>query len=116
MSDITGVGTERVFNLLGLARRAGKLLIGQDKVLAAAKSGVRLLVITSNDVSAAVTRSLQPHVEKGAVTAILMKDTDRTTLGLRLGISSTQITALPERDGLAKKILNIFNDWSDADE
>lgn len=116
MTEITGEKSERVLNLLGLARRAGKLIIGQDKVLAAAKSGVPMLVVAANDISAAVMRSLRPHEKKGAVTMLQVKEADRAELGARLGISSTQITALSEQDGLAKKILIIFNDGSDADE
>lgn len=116
MIELSGERTEQVFNLLGLVRRAGKLLIGQDKVLSAAKAGACLLVITSNDASEAVLRSLRPHEERGTVTRIMITDTGRTVLGRRLGITSAQITALSAQEGLAKKILNIFNDGSDADE
>ena len=116
MTELSRAGEERLFSLLGLARRAGKLLMGQDKVLEAAKSGRRLLVITSNDVSAAVLRSLRPHEECGLVTRIKISDADRTELGRRLGIAGAQIAALSELDGFAKKVLGIFNDRSDADE
>lgn len=116
MTELSSERTEQVFNLLGLARRSGRLLMGQDKVLVAAKKGTRLLVITSGDVSAAVLRSLRTHEERGSCARITITDADRTALGGRLGIASTQIVALPIQDGLAKKILNIFNDGSDADE
>lgn len=108
--------TDQALNLLGLARRAGKLFIGQDQVLEAAKTGNGLLVMTSNDVSAAVLRSLKPHEKKGTAVRITFTNIDRTVFGGRLGIQSAQIAALSSRDGFAKKILNIFNDRSDADE
>lgn len=116
MAELAGEMAEQVFSLLGLARRAGKLLIGQDKVLAAAKSGAGLLVLTSNDVAAAVERSLRPHAERGSVIRITVADSGRAAFGARLGVSSAQIAALPKNDGLSKKILNIFNDRSGADE
>lgn len=116
MTELAGDKAEQVFALLGLARRAGKLLIGQDKVLAAAKSGAKLLALTSNDVAAAVERSLRPHLERGSVIKIAVADSDRAAFGARLGVSSAQIAALPKDDGLSKKILNIFNDWSGANE
>lgn len=115
-TELSGVKTDRVLNILGLARRAGMLLIGQDQVLSAAKAGTRLLVITSDDVSAAVLRSLRPHEEKGAVVRVAFADADRTELGERVGLAAAQIAALPRQSGFAKKILNIFNDGSDADE
>lgn len=116
MNNPAAERTEQIFNLLGLARRAGKLLVGQDKVLSAAKSGAALLVVTSNDLAAAVERSLKPHAERGFVTKIVIADYDRAALGTRLGVSSAQIVALPKEDGLSRKILNIFNDGSDAYE
>lgn len=116
MNEKEALKLERLFSLIGLARRAGRLHIGQDKVLAAARSGVHMLVITSNDVSAAVLRSLRPHEESGAVVRIELSNADRTELGGQAGVSAAQIVALPEQDGLARKIYSTFDDGSDANE
>lgn len=116
MVELTDKKKEQLLGLLGLARRSGKLLIGQDQVITAAKTGTRILVITSEDVSAAVLRSLNPAEEKGSVLRIAINGVDRTVLGRSVGIASTQIAALPLQHGFARKILNIFDDGSDADE
>lgn len=116
MHELSGDRAEQVLCLIGLARRAGKLLVGQDKVLTAAKARSRLLVVTSNDLASAVERSLKPHIERGSVLSITVTDCDRTALGERIGVSSAQIAALPEEDGFSKRILNIFYDRSGADE
>lgn len=103
-----------LMNILGLARRAGILLIGQDQVLAAGKSKGPWIAVVTSDCSATVQRSLQPRVERGEIVVLVLKNTDRTTLGAYLGVGSTQIAALPQ-GGLAKKVLSLYN-RSDADE
>lgn len=116
MAELTDKKKEQLFGLLGLARRSGKLLIGQDQVIAEAKAGTRMLVLTSDDVSAAVLRSLNPSEEKGLVQRFSINGADRAMLGRSVGVTSTQILALPLQHGFAKKIINIFDDRSDADE
>jgi ribosomal protein L7Ae-like RNA K-turn-binding protein len=105
---------KNLLNMLGLARRAGLLLIGQDQVLASRKSHESMVVVVTNDCSANVRRALQSWEDKGEVTVIVLKNTDRATLGAYLGVGSTQIAALP-RGGLAEKVLSLY-DRSDADE
>ena len=106
---------ESIMNILGLSRRAGILLIGQDQVLAAgAKHKEQLVVVITSDCSANLLRSLKPRVERGEVVLLKLEDTDRTALGSHLGVGSAQIAALPH-GGLAKKVLAIY-DRSDANE
>lgn len=106
---------ESIMNILGLSRRAGILLIGQDQVLAAgAKHKEQLVVVVTSDCAANLLRSLKPRVERGEAVLLKLENTDRTTLGSYLGVGSTQIVALPQ-GGLAKKVLAIY-DRSGADE
>jgi ribosomal protein L7Ae-like RNA K-turn-binding protein len=105
---------EELMNILGLSRRAGILLIGQDQVLAGDKHNEKLVVIVTSDCSVNVLRSLKPRVERGEVVLLKLEDTDRTALGSHLGVGSAQIAALPH-GGLAKKVLAIY-DRSDANE
>lgn len=105
---------EELMNILGLARRAGILLIGQDQVFAGGKHSEKLVVIVTSDCSASVLRSLKPRVERGEAVLLKLENTDRTTLGSHLGVGSAQIAALPH-GGLAKKVLAIY-DRSDANE
>lgn len=105
---------EELMNILGLSRRAGILLIGQDHVFAAGRHNEKLVVIVTSDCSASVLRSLKPKVERGEAVLLKLDDTDRTVLGSHLGVGSAQVVALPQ-GGLAKKVLAIY-DRSDADE
>lgn len=106
--------SEELMNILGLSRRAGILLIGQDHVLAPGKHDGKLVVVVASDCSAAVLRSLKSRVERGKAVLLRLDDTDRTALGSHLGVGSAQVVALPQ-GGLAKKVLAIY-DRSDADE
>ena len=99
---------EELMNILGLSRRAGILLIGQDHVFAAGRHNEKLVVIVTSDCSA------KPKVERGEAVLLKLDDTDRTVLGSHLGVGSAQVVALPQ-GGLAKKVLAIY-DRSDADE
>ena len=106
--------SEELMNILGLSRRAGILLIGQDRVFAAGRHNEKLIVIVTSDCSASVLRSLKPKVERGEAVLLRLDDIDRAVLGSHLGVGSAQIVALSQ-GGLAKKVLAIY-DRSDADE
>lgn len=106
---------EKLLNTLGMARRAGVLVVGQDNVFSEIKRHVSMLVITASDCSAAVLRSAAPHAERGEARIITLKDTDRSVLGRYIGIGAAQIVALPAGCGFAKKLLSLY-DRSDANE
>ncbi|NLV82536.1 MAG: hypothetical protein GXZ18_05995 [Synergistaceae bacterium] len=105
----------QLLNTLGLARRSGRLIIGQDHVFAQMKKNEDLLILLVNNSSKSVQRSVSAAVERKEAKLIILKNTDRETLGSNLGINSVQIVALPKQSGFAKKII-ILNDRSDADE
>jgi len=109
-----GVFNKDLLNVLGLARRAGILLIGQDKVFAAMKLHKASVVVAACDCSANVRRSLKPGEDRGEITLVVLKNTDRSTLGAYLGVGSAQVAALPQ-GGLAEKVLSLYV-RSDADE
>ncbi len=98
---------KKILNLLGLARRAGKLYAGQDKVIEGYRKE-KLLVITTNDCSANVLRALNSAKR-------ICIDCDRTELGQSVGLKTAQVAALDEDNGFAKKILSLAN-RSDANE
>jgi ribosomal protein L7Ae-like RNA K-turn-binding protein len=97
----------RLGSLLGLARRAGKLLLGQDEVLAELRRK-KLLIFMSNDCTSNVARRVKSAKERGAAEIIELKTTDRAALGSKAGIKSAQIVALPYGDGFADKAFRIF--------
>lgn len=108
-------GAEKFLNTLGMARRAGVLVVGQDNVFSDIRRHVPMIVITTGDCSASVMRSLLPHVERGEVRTIALEDIDRSAVGRHIGIGAAQIVALPLSSGFAKKILSLY-DRSDTNE
>jgi ribosomal protein L7Ae-like RNA K-turn-binding protein len=87
--------------LLGIARRSGVLLLGQDQVLRSL--GRRLFVVTVPDCSPAVLRKLDARSGENLVCCVL-SGTSRAELGRSLGVSGAQIAALPLESGFAKKL------------
>ncbi|MDO5562307.1 MAG: hypothetical protein Q4F74_01700 [Synergistaceae bacterium] len=107
-------GCEPLLNTLGMARRAGRLVIGQDHVFAECKK-CDLLVILANDCSSSVLRDVNAAVGRGSVKTITLDNVDRSELGRRIGVNTAQIVALQSNDGFARKVLSL-QDRSDADE
>ncbi|MDL2298812.1 hypothetical protein LJC40_06685 [Synergistaceae bacterium OttesenSCG-928-D05] len=99
---------ERILNLLGLARRAGVLAVGQDKVFSALKEETKYLVLTTSDISDNVMRHVRNAIERGTARHISLDALDRAGLGAQIGVSSAQVIALPSDNGLAIKILKIY--------
>lgn len=100
---------KRLLNTFGMARRAGQLYTGQDKIFEALKSGNQLVIFVTNDVSENVLRKFQAARERG--TADLYKmETSRRELGLSLGITAAQAAALVRGSGFADKAVKIFSE------
>ena len=91
---------ERLLSTLGLARRAGALIIGQDKVLSV-RAG-RLLVITSCDPAVNVVRKLENQNEENSI--YCLEGLSRERLGNAVGLGGTQIVAIDGKNGFAKKL------------
>ena len=90
-----------VLNLLGLARRAGKLQIGHDAALLSVRKGNAALVILTQDASPRHKRELEAasFADRTVVLPFSMSDT-----GIATGKKSC-IYAI-EDEGFAKAILN----------
>jgi ribosomal protein L7Ae-like RNA K-turn-binding protein len=106
---------EELLSLLGLARRAGVLLVGQDQVFRArAKGG--LFVIASEDCSPNVWRKIGASGD-GKTTGRMLCGVGRDEMGRHMGVRSAQIAAVPINSGFAKKItLLLRQEGSDIDE
>ncbi len=107
--------TVLLLNTLGLAKRAGRIMVGQDHVFAELRKHIPLLVIVSDDCSANVLRSVDAGAERGEVTKVVLRGIDRNALGAAMGLKTAQVAALSLQDGFAKKVLSL-QDRSDADE
>ena len=108
---------KRVLSMLSLARRAGDLTIGQDKIFDALRTGSKLAVFVTEDCSENVMRRLTAASERGEAEIFRLSGTDRTFLGKNLGLNSAQAAALPAESGFVKKIISLLiEERSDADE
>ena len=106
----------KVLDMLGMARRAGGLLVGQDKVLPALKGAEKFAVFVTDDCSANVSRHIETAVQRGTAEIFLLEGTGRGELGASLGITAAQTAALPMKSGFVKKIYTLTCDRSDANE
>lgn len=106
----------KVLDMLGMARRAGELLVGQDKVLPALKGAEKFAVFVTDDCSANVSRHIETAVQRGTAEIFLLEGTGRGELGASLGITAAQTAALPMKSGVVKKIYTLTCDRSDANE
>jgi ribosomal protein L7Ae-like RNA K-turn-binding protein len=101
------VNAARALSLLGMARRAGVLLVGQDQVFAPRGSlaGGRF-VVTTSDCSPNVLRKLEAAGGNagGRILHSALEGVNREELGRSLGVRSAQIAALPLKSGFAKKL------------
>lgn len=95
---------EEIKGTLGLARRAGELIIGQDRVLKSLSGGENLLVLLTRDYSDTLKRAIDA---KNAGVHVLAK-VSRLELGQLLGLRQAQIVALPVRSGFAEKIKGLL--------
>ena len=98
----------KLLRLAGLARNAGKVEIGEAKILAAARSGKARLLIIASDVS--------PRTRKNAVIlaeesnfGILSIECTKAELGQSLGFATCAIAAITD-SGFAKAIKKAASD------
>ena len=91
----------KINSVLGLARKAGALLIGSEKI---EKEGhKKILVILAEDSSEGVKKFAEKH--ESLSLGMTIKELSEVT-GLR---DSVQILGLPLNSGFAKKIINLYN-------
>ena len=99
-----GSDAEQALSLLGMARRARVLMVGQDRVFAAIKDGGELFIVTSADCSRNVLRKvLSSNCE-----TLVAEDFSRESLGIAVGVMNAQIVALPYGSGFVKKLKELL--------
>jgi ribosomal protein L7Ae-like RNA K-turn-binding protein len=80
-----GMGNERILNILGLARRASMLALGQDKTIKSILDRKAKLVVLSKDCGAAAKRQITGKAETAGI-RILTLGSSREELGQAVGI------------------------------
>jgi ribosomal protein L7Ae-like RNA K-turn-binding protein len=92
-----------LFTYLGLARRSGQLLVGQDQIKKAFIKNEGLVVLLSEDASESTRRKFLGYEERKQCKIETIPLTGEE-LSKAIGTTNTQIVALPSRSGFAVKI------------
>ncbi|MCI9272926.1 MAG: 50S ribosomal protein L7ae [Clostridiales bacterium] len=94
------MNSDRLLSLLGLARRAGRLSLGNDAAISSVEDGASALVLLANDVSPRTAKGVELAAEDAAVDVMRIAhtmDEISMALGKRCGVVSV------DDAGFAKK-------------
>jgi len=94
----------KFFSMLGLAMRAGKMIIGEELVLKVIRSKQAKLVILANDASANTTKKIMDKCHFYQITVI--RPADRYVLGASIG-KEARVTLAIVDEGFAKKMMEL---------
>ena len=98
------IEAEQALSLLGMARKARALIVGQDEVFAAMRGGGEFFIIASADCSPNVMRkATSPKCE-----TLVAESFSRESLGAAIGVMNAQIVALPLGSGFVKKLKELL--------
>lgn len=107
MPNETKPELKRALSLLGMARRAGVLAIGQDRVLSTLGTSL-CLVISTEDCSRNVLRKLTALAGRSKSKWYALDGVTREDLGKALGVAGAQVVALPLKGGFADKLSELL--------
>ncbi|SMG09445.1 hypothetical protein SAMN06275492_101121 [Dethiosulfovibrio salsuginis] len=112
---MTSTNSSALFSL-GLARKSGVLIAGQDRVFACLKGNkLDFVVLMASDRSDAVASTVG-RVVSSRDRVIQMVDIDRYLLGRSIGLNRCQIVALPLKEGLAEAVVRQLSEGGEAVE
>ncbi|MBQ2943866.1 MAG: ribosomal L7Ae/L30e/S12e/Gadd45 family protein [Ruminococcus sp.] len=96
---------DRLLSLLGICRRAGRLVIGADPVREAVDTGKAFLVLCASDISQNTEKKIRATVEaKGNAEYRIIKRT-KDEISFSLGKTCAVLAIIDE--GFAKKLLEL---------
>lgn len=98
---------EKIFGMLGLARRAGKLIYGSDAAVNAVRSGKAKAVILAADASGR-TKKLIRNKCASFETPLFEVEAGCEELGKKLGKSGISVLGISDIN-FAKAIINLIN-------
>lgn len=91
---------------LGLSRRAGVAIAGQDRVKSAmAVEKYPLLLLLTNDASSTFERGIRSASQRRKDSVIHLESVSRWELGAALGLASAQVVGLPLASRFAGMLL-----------
>ncbi len=98
---------DRLLSLLGLCRRAGRLVIGADPVKEAVEGDKAFLVLSASDISQNTEKKIRASAEaKGNVEYRIIKRT-KDEISFSLGKTCATLAIIDE--GFAKKLLELIS-------
>ena len=101
----------KIYNLIGLAQRAGKISSGTDIVSRNLSSGRGILLIVAADASTEVKKKLLYICEKRKITSIILGD--KITLGQCIGKGQRVALTINDR-GFAQAIIKEVRQSNDG--
>lgn len=107
---------DKTMNFLGLCKRAGALVTGEDSVGAAARSGSARLVMTASD-AAENTRGKAEHIAAVCGVTALRLPYDKDSLGELLGRRVCAVLAITDKElakAFAQKLAADNGDYAPA--
>ena len=113
---------QKVFGLLGLARRARAITIGMDATLSALNKGTIKLILLANDIGKSSFKKLsqsveefenETYLEKGSIALVSFSDSEE--LGVVLSKEMVSIIGIVDA-GFAKGINKLAQQDEDNDE
>lgn len=107
------IGTEKVFGLLGFARRAHKTASGEATVASYMKKGRVRLLLLAEDSSTHVTEKYRQWCD--CIGVPTQRFGTKTALGLALGQSARSTVAILD-DGFARAIQQALSDLSKGEQ
>ncbi|WAH35367.1 L7Ae/L30e/S12e/Gadd45 family ribosomal protein [Alicyclobacillus dauci] len=100
-------GIDRVYGLIGLAKRAGQLVDGQERILQAVTARKAKLVIVTEDAGANGRKKLQDKANSYDVPVVTFAD--KGSLGRAIGRDEAAAIAVMD-PGFADKLLERFGE------
>lgn len=101
---------DKLLSLLGIARRAGKLALGNDPVLEAIRKQDAKLILAAVDLSTRTQKGIAAAAQTGNIPLLqttISMDEFGFAIGKRVGILSVNDA------GFAEKIRQLWNDMTD---
>lgn len=95
---------DALLNFLGIARRAGKLIVGLDPVLDSINKGKSVLIITAKDISKNTYKSVVRDADSNNVPLMIL---NRTKDEISFALGKLVAVASIEDAGFAKKIIEL---------
>ena len=106
MKERSPVRLEKLFGMLGLAMRAGKVVIGLEEIAKSATKGKLRLVLISEGASEGTKKKIRTKCDFYNTPKITV-DVEPGELGRRLGKTSAPVCVGIVDEGFARTLLNI---------